>query len=482
MTTVGRSPVRTGSRKHSGKAEHTSWIGTVRTVLTAWLGRPLASFHLILAVFGLLTVIGLVMVLSATSVESYQIGHSVYGLFKKQLFFVALGLVAFWFGLRLPLAFFRKTSGAFVLLCVVLLAAVLMVGRSTNGSRGWFYLGPISFQPVEVAKLALALWGSHVLVCKQPVLHQYRHLMVPVVPVALMMFTLVMLQPDMGSTITLAVVLIALLWFVGAPMRLFGTLLASALGAAVVLAIGASYRQGRLVSFFKPEDVQGAAYQANQALYALADGGLFGRGLGQGPSKWRYLPNLHTDFIFALVGEELGFVGALLVLGLFAALAVIGLRIAARNVDPWVKLLASALTVWLVVQAAINISYVVHLLPITGVTLPLISYGGTSVTTTMLVFGILANCARHEPEAVADLRSHGPGMLGRWLWLPTPPVYRQPVKRKPVRPSSPPRSGGRTSGAVRAPGQERRRTTRVVPAPARTGRRSGRYHAEGGPR
>ena len=169
-----------------------------------------------------------------------------------------------------------------------------------------------------------------------------------------------------------------------------------------------------MLSFLEPEDDQsGAAFQANQALYALADGGLFGKGLGQGPSKWEYLPNVHNDFIFALIGEELGFLGCLLVLGLFAMLAVVGMRIATRNIDPWIRMVAATLTVWLVAQAAINIGYVVSLLPVTGITLPMISSGGTSVVVTMLVFGILANCARHEPEAVSALRSQGPGKFGR---------------------------------------------------------------------
>lgn len=463
MTAVGQGRVRTRrgtNGRGGGEKSGSGRTVAARGALTAWLGRPLASFHLLLAVFGLLTVIGLVMVLSATTVESYQNGSSVYGLFQRQLIYVLLGLVLFWIGLRLPLRVFRHFSGGFLALCIALLALVLVIGTGANGSKGWLDLGPIHLQPVEVAKLGLALWGAHVLVRKQAVLHQYRHLLVPVVPVALLMFALVMLEPDLGGTVTLGVVVVALLWFVGAPLRLFGALIAGGAAGVVVLAIGAKYRLARVLSFFNPgTDTQGASYQAHQALYALADGGFFGRGLGQGSAKWQYLPNLHTDFIFALIGEELGFVGAALVVGLFVALAVIGLRVAARNVDPWIKLVSATLTVWLVSQAAVNIGYVVGLLPVTGVTLPLISYGGTSVTTTMLVFGIIANCARHEPEAVVDLRSQGPGKFGKLLRLPAPPVYRAPARRKPARPTTPPRSGGRRpgSGSRAAPGQQRRR-------------------------
>ncbi|HEV8557526.1 MAG TPA: putative lipid II flippase FtsW [Actinophytocola sp.] len=411
-------------------------MATVRSALTAWLGRPLASFHLVLAVCGLLTVLGLVMVLSASAVISLnRDGSSAYTVFRKQVIYVLAGLVLFWIGLRIPLRRIRALSPAGLGLAVLMLVLVLTpLGSAINGTKGWFTFGPISFQPVETAKVALALWGAHILVVKRAVLHQYRHLLVPVVPAALVMFALVMLQPDLGGTITLGVVLIALLWFAGAPMRLFGALALGALAGVVVLAIGTDYRLSRVLAFLSPEDdPAGAAYQATQAMYALADGGLFGKGLGQGPSKWQYLPNVDNDFIFALIGEELGFLGCLLVLGLFAALAITGMRIATRNIDPWIRMVAATLTVWLVAQAAINIGYVVGLLPVTGITLPLISSGGTSVVITMLVFGILANCARHEPEAVAALRSQGPGRFGRLMRLPAPDPY-QPPKRKTRRP------------------------------------------------
>jgi cell division protein FtsW len=443
-------------------------VAALRAAWTAWLARPLTSFHLVFAVFGLLTAIGLVMVLSASSVESYSLVQSSYWMFKKQLIYTGVGLVLFWIGLRVPLRALRRLSGPAVLLCVLLLAVVLTpLGHKVNGARAWFVVGGMSFQPVEPAKLALALWGAHVLVTKRALMRQYRHLLVPVVPVALVMFALVMLEPDLGSTVTLGVVLVGLLWFVGAPMRLFVALAAGGLAGVAVLAVGASYRLARVASFLNPqEDPSGSAYQARQALYALADGGLLGKGLGQGASKWFYLPNVYNDFIFALIGEELGFLGCAVVLGLFATLAVVGMRIATRNTDPWIRLVAATLTTWLVAQAAINIGYVIGLLPITGITLPLISWGGTSVVTTMLVFGILANCARHEPEAVATLRNQGEGRLGRLLRLPLPDPYRPPARRRPARPSTPPKRAGRPAGAVRGAAvhlaDDRRRTRRTA--------------------
>jgi cell division protein FtsW len=437
----------------------------------------LASFHLVLAVFGLLTVLGLVMVLSASSVVSLRAdnGNSVYTVFKKQLLFVAIGMVMFWVGVRMPLRVMRQASAAAMTACIGMLVAVLVFGARINGARSWFVIGPVSLQPIEVAKLALVLWGAHMLVQKKAVLHQYRHLLVPVVPVALLMFALVMMQPDLGGTVTLVVVLFSLLWFAGAPLRLFIAISLGGIAGIAALSFGEGYRILRVLSFLDPAaDPQGSGHQALQALYALADGGLLGKGLGQGPSKWFYLPNVHNDFIFALIGEELGFLGCALVLALFVMLAVVGLRIAARNIDPWIRMVAATLTVWLVGQAAINIGYVVNLLPVTGITLPMISAGGSSIVVTMFVFGILANCARHEPESVAALRSQGPGRFGRLLKLPAPDVYNPPAKRKPARPSTPPRAAGRRGGqdqrqragtAGQQQLQERRRTRRGVPIP-----------------
>ena len=440
------SPARTSRRTPSRR------LVTASTALTAWLTRPLASFHLLLAVFGLLTVFGLVMVLSASSVDSFSKAGSSYSVFSRQLMYCAAGLVLFCVALRIPVRVMRRHSLIVLAVTLVLLVLVLTpLGTELNGAKSWFVVGGVSFQPVEFAKVAFAIWGGHVLVTKRGLLGQYRHLLVPVVPAALLMFALVMMQPDLGSTITLFIVLLALLWFAGAALRLFGVILLGAITAGFVLTWVASYRMSRLTSFLDPlADPTGKGYHARQALFALADGGMFGRGLGQGWSKWQYLPNVHNDFIFAVIGEELGFVGCAVVLILFGTTAYVGMRIAGRNTDPWIRLVAATLTVWLVGQAAINVGYVVGLLPITGLPLPLISSGGSSVVTSMLVFGLLANFARHEPEAIAALRSLGPGRVGKLLRLPTPEPYRrlgQPLlppgggKRGPlVRPAAPVRN------------------------------------------
>ncbi|WP_433280126.1 putative lipid II flippase FtsW [Pseudonocardia xinjiangensis] len=408
-------------------------VGRMGAALGQWLRRPLTSLHLILGVFGLLTLFGLVMVLSASAVESYTADGSSYSVFTRQLIFCVPGLILFWVGLRVPPRALRAVASAALMAGVVALIAVLLVGQERGGSRGWFVLGPISIQPSEAVKVALTLWGAHVLVARRAVMHRWKYALSPVVPVTVVLLTLLVLQPDLGGAVTLGMVLVALLFYAGAPMRLMLALTGGAVAGAIVLALTASYRLDRINAFLSPGgDPLSGDYQARQALYSLADGGLFGVGLGQGRAKWSYLPNAHNDFIFAIIGEELGFIGAFAVLALFATLAYTGLRIAARNTDPWLKLVVATSTTWLVAQAAINICYVVGLLPVTGLQLPLISSGGTSLVVTMFVFGTLANAARHEPEAIAALKQHGQGRVARMLRLPMPTPYRAPATRRPA--------------------------------------------------
>jgi cell division protein FtsW len=412
--------------------------------LAQWLRRPLTSLHLVLGVFGLLTLFGLVMVLSASSVESYASGGSTYSVFVRQLVFSAGGLVLFWVGLRIPPPKLRLLAAPLLLVGIVLLVAVLIpgIGAERNGSRSWFAFGSFSVQPSEGVKVALTLWGAHVLALRRNVMHRWKHALSPVVPVTMLIFVLLVLQPDLGTTVSVGMVLVALLFFAGAPLRLMALLTAGGLAGAVVLGLSAGYRQARITAFLSPSttDPLGPGYQATQALYSLADGGLFGVGLGQGRAKWSYLPNAHNDFIFAIIGEELGFLGAAAVLALFATLAYTGLRIAARSADPWLRIVVATSTTGLVAQAAINIGYVVGLLPVTGLQLPLISSGGTSLVVTMFVFGVMANAARHEPEAVAALTRGGRGAraggpLARLFRVPPPQPYRIPGAR--------PASGGR---------------------------------------
>ena len=403
-----------------------------------WLSRPLISFHLVLAITAALTVLGLVMVLSASSVEAYLSDGSAYSLFFQQLLGVLLGAAAFYLALRAPVRLVRRVSFAAFALSIVMLVLVLVpgIGTQIQGSRRWFSIAGISFQPSEFAKIALVIWGAHLLALRS---HRYdwrgrvRDVLLPLLPGAGLMCVLVVLQPNLSTTITLGIILLALLWFSGFDKLLFGGLLLGCLAAAVLLTFTAGYRADRIKSLFNPgSDPQGLGYQSMQAKLALADGGLTGQGLGQSESKWSYLPNAYNDFIFAIVGEELGLIGCVTVLALFGSLAFVGMRIAMRSVDPFLRLLAAVSTTWICGQAVINIGYVEGLLPVTGLQLPLISYGGTSTTLTLLMFGLLANAARHEPAAIASVhaRQYARGLA--FLRLPLPVPYGDADRRRPA--------------------------------------------------
>ncbi|MBO0852720.1 MAG: putative lipid II flippase FtsW [Nocardia sp.] len=399
-----------------------SWFG-------AWLARPLADFHLVVTIATLLTVLGLVMVLSASSVEAYAGGGSAYSLFIQQAFFAALGAGLFYLVLRIPMRVLRQLSfplfaGSMVLLVLVLVPGI---GSMVQGSRRWFDLGFVSVQPSEIVKVSLILWGAHILATRRPDPTGYKDILVPLVPAGLLVCLLIVLEPNLSTTIAVGLILVALLWFGGLPVRLFVSIAVTGLVVAGVLALSAGYRSDRMRAFFSPgNDPQGTGYQARQAQFSLADGGIWGRGLGQSRAKWSYLPNAHNDFIFAIIGEELGFLGCALVLGLFALFVFVGLRIATRSTDPFLRLLTGAATTWVTGQALINIGYVVGLLPVTGLQLPLVSAGGSSLAITLMMFGLIASAARHEPEAVAALKAGQDGRVSRLLRLPRPETYSMP--------------------------------------------------------
>jgi cell division protein FtsW len=382
------------------------------------LQRPLASYYLLLVSSGLLLFLGIVMVFSASSVRSYATYGSSSTIALKQATFVVVGLPLAWAASRMSVRLWRSIATPSLLVVIALLVAVLLpgVGREVDGTQGWLPLpGGFNLQPAEAAKVALALWGADLLVRKQRLLHEWRHLFLPLVPVAALLGVLIMLQPDMGTTVALLLVVVALLWVAGTPLRYFGVFCAVLVTVFGMLAITAPYRLARLTSFLDPfADAQDGGFQAVQSMYAISSGGLFGVGLGGGQSKWSGgLPNTYTDFIFAVICEELGLVGALAVLLLIATFTYAGVRVAKRTRDPFVRYAASAVTAFLVGQSLINLGGVVGLLPITGITLPLVSFGGSSMLTTLVAVGMLLAFARCEPGAAAALRAR-PSPLRRF--------------------------------------------------------------------
>src|SRR5262245_47645872 len=311
-------------------------------------------------------------------------------------------------------------------LTVVMFVLVLVpgIGKEANGSRGWFVVAGFSMQPSELTKVAFAIWGAHLLAARRMERASLREMLIPLVPAAVIALALIVAQPDLGQTVSMGIILLALFWYAGLPLRVFLSSLTAVIISAAILAVSEGYRSNRVRSWLHPgADPMDTGYQARQAKFALAHGGIFGDGLGQGVAKWNYLPNAHNDFIFAIIGEELGFVGAFGLLALFGLFAYTGMRIARRSADPFLRLLTATTTMWVLGQAFINIGYVIGVLPVTGLQLPLISAGGTSTAATLFMIGIMANAARHEPEAVAALRAGRDDKVNRLLRLPLPEPY-----------------------------------------------------------
>jgi cell division protein FtsW len=369
--------------------------------------RPRAAAHLALGSGTLLILLGLVMVLSASSVESYLASGSSFPIFEKQALWIALGLPGLVLGFRLPTRVTRKLGYPLLLAAIVLLVAVLApgVGRNVYGATRWIGVGPLQLQPSELAKVALVIAGADILARKQKRLAELRHLLVPVVPAAVLLALLVIAEPDMGTATVLMIILLALLAFAGAPRKVFFWTFSGLASAFGLLAVVEPYRLARLTSFANPFHTASASgYQTVQGLYAIASGGWWGLGLGASRSKWGYLPNPYTDYIFAVIGEELGLLGGLVVIALFAVLGYAGFRIAKEARDPFQQMVAGGITAWIVGQALINMCAVVGLLPVTGVPLPFVSFGGSSLIFTMFGLGVLGAVGRETAAATGNRR------------------------------------------------------------------------------
>jgi cell division protein FtsW len=370
------------------------------------LDRPLTSYYLLVGSAGLLLTIGLVMVLSSSSVWSYENnGGNSYATFLKQLTWVVLAAPFVLVAVRLPHRVLRMLAWPALLVSVVLLALTqTSMGVTVNGNKNWLALGPIQIQPAELAKLAVILWCSHIYATKERLLGDWRHTLVPVVPLMALVVGLVVAGHDLGTALVLLGIVLGLLWVVGAPTKMFvGAILVAGAGA-LALAASSAERMERLTSFADPfASFQGAGWQAAHGIFAMSSGGLFGKGIGASQQKWGDLPAAHTDFIFAVLGEELGLVGTLLVLGLFLTLAFAGLRVARRTTDPFARYMAAGITVWLTAQMMINVGMVLALLPVIGIPLPLVSYGGSALLPSLVALGFLVSFARHEPGAQAAL-------------------------------------------------------------------------------
>ena len=365
-------------------------------------------YALVIATFGLLFV-GMVMILSASTTVSYKQFNNQYIIFLRQLMFAAIGVVIMMAISRLPKVFFLKWSIVALIISIVLLILVLIpsIGISVAGQRNWISLwGPFRLQPSEVAKLTLIVWGSAVL-SKQirSKTTTWQNLLIPVFPVGLIISVLVIAEGDLGTALIIGPILLSLFYAVGAPLKLFTWSAMAGLLGILYLSIQETYRIQRFMSWISPTvENQDAGWQVTHGKYALASGGWTGIGLGASREKWGWLPAAHTDFIFAVVGEELGLVGTIIVLIFIGTIAYVSLTLARESNDRFTKLIATSVMAWIVVQSIINIGAVLGLLPVTGVPLPLVSYGGSSLIFTLAAIGVLMAVLRAEPTVKADLK------------------------------------------------------------------------------
>jgi cell division protein FtsW len=368
-----------------------------------------------------LTAFGLVMVYSATSASAALGNGNPVGYLERQSVYAFIGIALLVFAARTDFRQLRALAPTLVIAALGLCVAVLVVGERINGARRWIGFGPAAFQPSELAKLALVVWCAAYLARKPPP-RTLKDLARPIGTLVGLFCVLVLVEPDLGTVITIVVMVGAMLLVSGTPLPTLASAYALVFGLGAIAAWASPYRRARIFTFLDPwKDPLGAGLQNVQAQISVGSGGVFGRGLGQGIHKIHYLPEAHTDMIFAVIGEELGLVGAALLMAGYAAFAYAGLRLAITCKDPFGKRLAAGITALICGQATINLAAVLGLAPLTGIPLPFVSYGGSSLVIALLSVGILLNIARgHGRATTAAVPDRGRGNSGA----------RRPVPRR----------------------------------------------------
>jgi cell division protein FtsW len=367
------------------------------------------EWNVLVLVTTALVLFGIVMVYSATSGSAALGNANPLGFVERQLIYAVIGVGLLVVVSRLPLERLRALAPTLVVTGLVLCLGVLAVGERINGARRWLTAGPLVFQPSELAKLALVVWTAAYLSRRQPP-RTLQELARPLGILVLVFAGLVLVEPDLGTALTLLLVVGAILLVSGTRMRLLASAYGIVFGLAAIAAWSSPYRRDRLLTFLDPwKDPTGAGLQNVQALISFGSGGIFGRGLGSGLAPLYYLPEAHTDMMFAVVGEELGLVGVTLVLMAFCAFGYAGIRLAIACRDPFAKRLAAGITALVCGQAAINMAACVGIAPLTGIPLPFVSYGGSSLVVMLVGVGVLLNIARDGGRAAAAVPDRGRG-------------------------------------------------------------------------
>ena len=407
-------------------------------------GNPHTTFWLVLGSALALTAVGLIMVLSATAVENVTSELGPYGLFIRQLTWALIGLGGMLGVTFLPQRWLKTLAWPIMGIGVLGLAAVLTpLGYEVQGNRNWIQIGPINGQPSEVAKLALCLWAGVVLGRKGDKVRELWHTIIPVIfPGTFLILTFILVGRDLGTALIFGFLAATMLFIAGTRTRYFLMAGAAGLVGALALALMNANRMTRIQAWLgfgdacsRPEDL---CYQSQHGLFALASGGFWGLGLGQSRQKWNYIPEAENDFIFTILGEELGLLGAITVLLLYGALALGMFRVASKADERWMKITTIGIMAWIIGQAFINLAMVTGLLPVIGVPLPFLSYGGSALTATLLAVGVVLNFAAGQRRPIRGERSASPAPRTRGA---RPEVT-------PGRTPAPGRMTGRTAGST----------------------------------
>ncbi|TXK17688.1 putative lipid II flippase FtsW [Homoserinibacter sp. GY 40078] len=395
----------------SATADETRRGPAARVVVRRIFAAETPEYFLLLGTTLFLVVFGLVMVLSSSSIESWVSDGDFFARASRQAILALIGVPLMLIAARAPRSFWRRWAWHLIIGALVLQAVVVVVGAGQSlYNNNWLYIGGFSLQPSELIKLGFVVWLALVVTRVAPIINDWRRAdwreyALPLAP-AVAGIMLVMLGNDLGTTVILAAMVLGSLYFGGVRLSIVSLItIVGSLGAAIAVQASDSRSERFAVWFEGCTDIASRyCYQTLQGWQALGDGGIFGVGLGNSTAKWSWLPEAETDFIFAVIGEELGLIGALLVVALFVVLAICFVRIIRRQVDPYAKLATAIAMIWIIGQAFVNIAVVLGLLPVLGVPLPFISAGGSSLVTTLLAVGIVLSFARHDPRAREQLR------------------------------------------------------------------------------
>jgi cell division protein FtsW len=366
-------------------------------------GAETGNFFLLLGTTLFLLIFGLVMVLSSSSIEDgASKGHDFFSSFTRQGLYALIGVPLMLIASRMPANFWKRWAWPAVVVTGVLQLAVFSpIGYTFQGNRNWIRIGSFTAQPSELVKLALILWISWVVAAKKDLLHDWKHVLLPIAPVAGVAIGLVLLGKDLGTTIILVAIVFGCLFYAGVRLRFLGIafLIVSVIGWAFT--VSRVSRTTRITAWLggctSAVDFKTSCWQTVHGWWGIASGGIFGSGLGESKVKWSWLPEADNDFIFAIIGDELGLIGAVLVLALFVVLAIAFIRIIRSSTDTFQRVVTSGIMIWLVGEAFVNIAVVLGFLPVLGVPLPLISAGGSSLIASLVAVGVVLSFARHSP-------------------------------------------------------------------------------------